>query len=39
VWKNIARQVQGYSKKGLVTAASVRLRVALNRGGILKKLV
>jgi len=38
VWQNIATQVQGSSKTGKVTPASVRLRVALNRGGLLQKL-
>lgn len=38
MWQNIATQVQGLSKTGKVTPASVRLRVALNRGGLLEKL-
>lgn len=38
MWQNIAKQVQGISKTGKVTPASVRLRVALNRGGLLEKL-
>lgn len=38
MWQKIATQVQNLSTKGTVTAASVRLRVALNRGGLLEKL-
>lgn len=38
MWQKIATQVQKYSTKGIVTASSVRARVALKRGELMEKL-